>query len=183
MTADPVSELADYIEDSINPAFDLEGIQDAASVAAADAITAVFTHFGLDPNLASHRGFFLAILADIYLNSPVQGRPIGTKGKYKWTNARLCDLAAHLYIVKRTNPRATVKELASGVRELPEYRRENPDTFRKRASQAMHLFGWLKGGAGSGWPRTHDDVRAASRLRDSLSDADVRRVRELSLGK
>src|SRR5438034_744468 len=58
MIADPVSELTDYIQYNVDPE---RASREPEATTNAALITEVFNYFGLDPNVSSHCGFFLAI--------------------------------------------------------------------------------------------------------------------------
>jgi hypothetical protein len=91
MTADPVVEYSDRIQYNVEVITD-----DVENNANSEAISAVFEHFGLSPDKPAHRGLLLAILADIYFNTPVRGRPKGTTGGYRWTTGALVALGAQV---------------------------------------------------------------------------------------
>jgi hypothetical protein len=135
MMADPISELADYIDQKTDVPFE----HDPERAAAAESITKAFEYFGLNPDIPAHRGFFLAILADVYLNTPVSGRPRGTA---KWTRHRYLRFGAHLHILHFKFPNANLEELAEEIKKvLPiECKHEDSKSFRKRLGTARRLF-------------------------------------------
>jgi hypothetical protein len=142
LMVDPVSDLTERVPQALSSAtmVDAETFEpDPAALQTSESIRAAFDYFGLNPDIPSHRGFFLAIVTDVYLNTPVPGRP---KGTATWTRHRLLFLGAVLEAFKPEYPGATLTELAEAIRKaLPaDYHHENPDSFRKQLGKARRIF-------------------------------------------
>jgi hypothetical protein len=142
LMVDPVSELTGRVPQTLSRAtrVDAETFEpDPGALQSSESIRAAFDYFGLNPDIPSHRGFFLAIVTDVYLNTPVPGRP---KGTATWTQDRLLFLGAVLKVFKPAYPEATLTELGEAVRKaLPaDYHYENPDSFRKHLGKARRIF-------------------------------------------
>jgi hypothetical protein len=138
MMEDSVGEFVDRIGHTIGRGVDPE--DNPSRAADAETMTAVFDHFGLNPNEPSHRGFLLAILADIYFNTPVQGRPKGTKAKNpKWNDLSLSQLGATLRMLEQMHPGASDVELSKILKEKS---RSAPisETLRKRFKEARSAY-------------------------------------------
>jgi hypothetical protein len=144
MMEDTISEQAELIQHSLRLANALDAetyAPDPGWQQSGETIKAVFNFFGLNPDNPTHRGFFLAIVADIYLNTSVRGRP---KGTARWTRNRYLYFGAHVFIMQSKFPNANLENLAEMKKALPiRCRDENPKTLRKRLGEARRMFAQL----------------------------------------
>jgi hypothetical protein len=116
MMEDPVGELTGRVERALFLAA-LDD-PDPEHEATSESITAVFNYFGLNPDIASHRGFFLAIVTDVYLNTPVLGRPKGTRARERiWTDSLLLQIGSMLKALERNHPGATDVDLSEILKQ------------------------------------------------------------------
>jgi hypothetical protein len=142
MMEDPISEQAECIQHSLRLANALDAetyAPDPGWQQSGETIKAVFNYFGLDPDNPTHRGFFLAIVTDVYLNASVRGRP---KGTARWTRNRYLYFGAHVFIMQSKFPNANLEDLAAKMKKaLPiQCKDENPKTLRKRLGEARRMF-------------------------------------------
>jgi hypothetical protein len=132
--------LARYIRHSAFLDATAEAGPEPEQIATADQIHVVFAHFGLKPRNPVHCGFFLAIAADLYFNTPVRGRPKGTRARDRvWTEFRLSQLGAMLKTLESMYPGANDGEL-SEILKQKSISAPAADTLRKRFAKARRAY-------------------------------------------
>jgi len=140
MADDPISTFEDYIRPrEFAPA--LPAIPSTIDPDLGFSPTQkIFEYFGLTPKNPVHRGFLIAILADIYFNSPLQGRPKGTRAKEPiWTEPFLFRLGEALKELEQRHPKASDIKLSKMLKEKF-HPQATAETLRKRLSAARHAY-------------------------------------------
>jgi len=141
LMVDPASELTERVPQTLSKTtmVDAETFEpDPAALQTSESINAAFDYFGLKPDISSHRGFFLAIVTDVYLNTPVPGRPKGTTGKHKWDAKALLWLGVSVESLRGQDPGMSDARLAEVLKtQNPAlYGHIETETLRKRLPEA-----------------------------------------------